>query len=51
MLVWGLKVARWAKCLVRYSRVLKREDTHFLLAYKPDINVGKDLYKGNKSLK
>lgn len=38
MLVWGLKVARWAKCLVRYSRVLKREDKHnlfsFLTTYK-----------------
>lgn len=30
MLVWVLKVARWAKCLVRYSKVLWTVDKYFL---------------------
>lgn len=30
MLVYVLKVARWAKCFVRYSRVLQSFNKHFL---------------------
>lgn len=30
MLVYVLKVARWAKCFVRYSRVLQRVNRHLL---------------------